>query len=529
MLVKITELNNIGSNISYTTLIPVVDTAGTATTEKANLQIVGNLILNGAGGSNFPRAAQANIALSVANAAQPNITSVGTLTNLLVAGNVTANNFIGNLAGNITNAVFATTAGTVETNAQPNITSVGTLLDLSVTGNINSNANVYANWIISSSYISGNANPLYHIPSGNLTGVDGNVSNVLRGDGSFGTFTGVQGIQGVQGLQGLGSEGIQGTQGVQGLQGLGSQGIQGTQGVQGLQGLGSQGIQGTFGLQGVNGLNGSTVIQYICENTGGSDPSGFGNFSSNNSSLASTGSFKFAYANLSGAPSEGFFDTITYALVNGITVYMQLTVQNSSNNGLFKVASVAYSDPGNGGQYTVTIDGGAAVYGYGNFTVGDVVGVAFSLNGAQGIQGIQSLQGLQGTFGLQGIQGVSGGVGILGFASGYVNAGTFVTLDNIKATVSTEGNRSLQLATVSGSFAAHVNASYTLFIGGVSGIGASITVTTTPALAINLNFVDVGDLATYIINDTTNSRCYRITLMIGASYNNNMISIERLI
>ena len=41
MLVKITELNNIGSNISYQTLIPVVDTAGNATTEKANLQIVG--------------------------------------------------------------------------------------------------------------------------------------------------------------------------------------------------------------------------------------------------------------------------------------------------------------------------------------------------------------------------------------------------------------------------------------------------------------------------------------------------------
>ena len=136
MLVKITELNNIGSNISYQTLIPVVDTAGNATTEKANLQIVGNLILNGAGGSNFPRAAQANIALSVANAAQPNITSVGTLTNLTVSGNVTANLFIGNILGNLTNAVFATTAGTVTTNAQPNITSVGTLVDLTVTNNI---------------------------------------------------------------------------------------------------------------------------------------------------------------------------------------------------------------------------------------------------------------------------------------------------------------------------------------------------------------------------------------------------------
>ena len=42
-------------------------------------------------------------------------------------GNITANNFIGTISGNISNAVFATSAGTVTTNAQPNITSVGTL------------------------------------------------------------------------------------------------------------------------------------------------------------------------------------------------------------------------------------------------------------------------------------------------------------------------------------------------------------------------------------------------------------------
>ena len=68
--------------------------------------------------------------------AQPNITSVGTLTALTVtgdigAGNVTATTFTGTLSG------AATTAGTVTTNAQPNITSVGTLTDLIVSGNAN--------------------------------------------------------------------------------------------------------------------------------------------------------------------------------------------------------------------------------------------------------------------------------------------------------------------------------------------------------------------------------------------------------
>lgn len=101
--VKITALTNIGANIAYTTLVPVVNMSGTPETQKANLQILGNLILNGAGGSYFPRAAQANLALSVANAAQPNITSVGTLTSLAVTGNITAGNING---GNLVSANF---------------------------------------------------------------------------------------------------------------------------------------------------------------------------------------------------------------------------------------------------------------------------------------------------------------------------------------------------------------------------------------------------------------------------------------
>lgn len=116
--IKITDLLNIGSNIAYTTVIPVVDTVNTPETQKANLQIVGNLILNGAGGSYFTRAAQANIALSVANAAQPNITSVGTLTTLTVSGNIVSGNISTPATGSVkttatiyANLVSASTAG----------------------------------------------------------------------------------------------------------------------------------------------------------------------------------------------------------------------------------------------------------------------------------------------------------------------------------------------------------------------------------------------------------------------------------
>jgi len=95
--IKITALQDIGaSNISYTTLVPVVKIGNAATTitEKANLQLVGNLILNSAGGFYFPPAAVAVIAQSVSNSAQPNITSVGTLTSLTLSGNLNASNII---------------------------------------------------------------------------------------------------------------------------------------------------------------------------------------------------------------------------------------------------------------------------------------------------------------------------------------------------------------------------------------------------------------------------------------------------
>lgn len=121
--IKITALTNIGNDISYTTLVPVVDMTGTPTTEKANLQIIGNLILSQAGGSYFTKAAQAVNSETVSNAAQPAITSVGTLTGLTVSGNINAN---ANL--NIVGTVFAndlSVSGTADLGAVSNISISG--------------------------------------------------------------------------------------------------------------------------------------------------------------------------------------------------------------------------------------------------------------------------------------------------------------------------------------------------------------------------------------------------------------------
>ena len=83
---------------------------------------------------------------TVTNAAQPNITSLGSLTGLnvvgvtTVGGDIKANgNIVGDNSTNITGiaGVTATTlAGTLQTAAQPNVTSLGTLSSLSVTGDV---------------------------------------------------------------------------------------------------------------------------------------------------------------------------------------------------------------------------------------------------------------------------------------------------------------------------------------------------------------------------------------------------------
>jgi hypothetical protein len=128
----------------------------------------------------------ANYAGNVTVSSQPNITSVGTLVSLSVAGNVTAGNanlgnsavanfFTGRFYGN------ANTAGTVTTNAQPNITSVGTLANLSVTGNITTgNANLgnsaTANFYFGNgAFLTGVGNANYS-PLANFANFAGNVT-----------------------------------------------------------------------------------------------------------------------------------------------------------------------------------------------------------------------------------------------------------------------------------------------------------------------------------------------------------------
>jgi hypothetical protein len=100
-----------------------------------------------------------------------------TLANLTVSGNTTASYFVGN-GSQLTSIA---TASTVTTAAQPNITSVGTLSSVSVTGNISSgNANL-GNLITSNYY----AGVLTTGAQPNITSTGNLVSLIVTGTSTF--------------------------------------------------------------------------------------------------------------------------------------------------------------------------------------------------------------------------------------------------------------------------------------------------------------------------------------------------------
>jgi len=157
-----------GSSLTAITGANVTGTVSSATVAASANSVTGGNVSGQVG--------NALIAGTVYTNAQPNITSVGTLSSLDVTGNIASGNAnLGNLVianffsgsganltsiaganvtgfvpnANVANTAFAVTgsnvsgqvgnaliAGTVYTNAQPNITSVGTLSSLSVTGDI---------------------------------------------------------------------------------------------------------------------------------------------------------------------------------------------------------------------------------------------------------------------------------------------------------------------------------------------------------------------------------------------------------
>ena len=154
--------------------------------------------------------------------------------------------------------------------------------------------------------------------------------------------------------------------------------------------------------------------------------------------------------------------------------------------------------------------------------------VMYTQLGATGSNGTSGTSGSMGTSGTSGVNGS----GIIGFASGLVNSGTDITLGNLKVRMSTSGNRSLQVSTVTGTYSVYGSGVYqSSGVGGAYIDGSSpLLINTSPVyLSSSTNFSNAGSTDNWMIMDTSNTISWRISLIVGLGFNNNMISIERLI
>jgi hypothetical protein len=124
-----------------------------------------------------------------------------------------------------------------------------------------------------------------------------------------------------------------------------------------------------------------------------------------------------------------------------------------------------------------------------------------------------------------------GGGELMYKASGFVNRGVDITLGNLKARIAATGNFSLQLSTVSGSYSvygSHYLVNNGSFSNGIAG-SSPRSITTTPTyINSDNNFIDAGNTSVWLLMDTTAQISWRITMIVGAGFNNNFISIERL-
>ena len=189
---------NVNNLFANTVTIFGLNTLNVYGTSNMNSVYASNIYGNASGLSNVSgssitgNVSSADVALVVSGAAQPNITSVGVLTNLVVQGQVTISNGSAisnlnssNLVGNVANANVALV---VSGASQPNITSVGTLTRLTVNGGV---------------LIASNGSGISNLNSSNLVGnvAQANVALVVSGASqpnitSVGTLTSLN----VQGL-----------------------------------------------------------------------------------------------------------------------------------------------------------------------------------------------------------------------------------------------------------------------------------------------------------------------------------------
>jgi len=246
-----------------------------------------------------------------------------------------------------------------------------------------------------------------------------------------------------------------------------------------------------YGEVSINQLTGQGPTGYT-GSTGTSGTNGISLFSSNVNSDAITLSSNNAHGGTGYAGLVTFKNTTASATAN--TKYIRM-----SSDGQLQIINAGYS------QNLLNIDD------VGNISTSNAVSVATNLTVGGTLYTANNL---------------------VTKASAFVDAGNDVILGNIKVRMSTSGNRSLQISTVSGSYSLYGSGVYSYNgVGGATIDGTSPrSVTTTPTyINPGYTFATAGATDTWTLRDTDNTIAWRITLIVGSGYSANFISIERLI
>jgi len=448
--IKISQLPNINGNLTSGALLPIVSTNGNLVTDKVTVGNLANFIL-GESGNLFVSGNISNLSYNVINAAQPNITSVGTLTGLTVVGTSNIgypNNVV--ILGGTAGQVLATFGNG----------SLGWIDQIGATGATGPKGDTYRSNSVSSLTIAlGNislvteTNLAYSVGqditvthdfgnymAGPIITYDSSTGNLefecitISGSGTYTTWdinldgavgaigaTGSTGIQGSTGPEGAtGATGIQGVEGPTGATGLvGSTGATGETGSTGPIGstgdIGPTGPEGSTGATGIgiDGATGATGVAGIDGATGATGPQGDVGATGATGSVGidgATGATGIAGVDGStGATGPAGIDGATGATGIGATgatgIFGGALTQNLNGNG-FNITNVATFSANTlqGTSPNVTLTAGSYSYVFdntGNITLAGNTFAVYYANGSQSsapLVDILNTNGLSTTF-----------------------------------------------------------------------------------------------------------------------------------
>jgi hypothetical protein len=120
----------------------------------------------------------------------------------------------------------------------------------------------------------------------------------------------------------------------------------------------------------------------------------------------------------------------------------------------------------------------------------------------------------------------------------FADAGDDIEFDNLSVRIPSSGNRSIQLRTLTGTINMEGTSLNKYISSSPTGTGAyatnagyikqTVSLSTSYSYWQNINFTMHGSTQEIWFSDDTNSRAYRILMIIGYNYLDNFIEIERI-